>query len=134
MKKLIQFINEALEEANAFCMLKPGFLSHEEEFEKILKDNGWKILGKKQKKLSEDKAKELYISHKDEDYYDDLCKYTASDDVIAYKCFKECDDPIKDMDELKDEIRDKWGKSQMKNAMHSSDSLNNVKRESKIFF
>jgi len=134
MKKLVQFITEALEEANAFCMLKPGFLEHESEFEKILKENGWKIVDKVKKKLTDDEAKELYISHKDEDYYEDLWKYTASDDIIAYRCYKDCDDPIKDMDELKDEIREKWGKSQMKNAMHSSDSEKNVERESKILF
>ena len=134
MKTLYQFITEALEKANAFCMLKPGFLEYESEFEKILKENGWKIVDKVKKKLTDDEAKELYISHKDENYYEDLWKYTASDDIIAYRCYKDCDDPIKDMDELKDEIREKWGKSQMKNAMHSSDSEKNVERESKILF
>ena len=38
------------------------------------------------------------------------------------------------MDKLKDQIRNKWSKDDMKNVMHSSDSLQNVKRESKIIF
>ena len=38
------------------------------------------------------------------------------------------------MDKLKDKVRDMWGKSEMRNAMHSSDSLKNVKRETKIIF
>ena len=38
------------------------------------------------------------------------------------------------MKKLKDKARDAWGKSEMKNAMHSSDSLKNVERESKIVF
>ena len=38
------------------------------------------------------------------------------------------------MKKLKNKARDAWGKSEMKNAMHSSDSLENVKRESKVVF
>ena len=38
------------------------------------------------------------------------------------------------MDKIKDEIRKKWGKDDMKNAMHSSDSLQNAARESNIIF
>ena len=36
------------------------------------------------------------------------------------------------MKEIKHHFRDKYGKDEMKNCMHSSDSLDNVKRESKI--
>ena len=53
---------------------------------------------------------------------------------LCCKCYKECNNPIEEMDKLKDQIRNKWGKDDMKNAMHSSDSLQNVKRESKIIF
>ena len=38
------------------------------------------------------------------------------------------------MDKLKDKVRDAWGKDDMKNGMHSSDSLENVKREYKLIF
>jgi nucleoside diphosphate kinase len=37
-----------------------------------------------------------------------------------------------DMKKLKDKVRENWGKDEMKNGMHSSDSLENVNRESKI--
>ena len=47
-------------------------------------------------------------------------------------CKKLCNDPIQDMNIFKDKIRSEWGKDEMKNAMHSSDSLENVIRESKI--
>ena len=49
-------------------------------------------------------------------------------------CHKDCADPIKEMKKLKHKARDAWGKSEMKNAMHSSDNLENVKRESKVVF
>ena len=35
---------------------------------------------------------------------------------------------------LKDEIREQFGKDEMKNAIHSSDSEANVVREAKIYF
>ena len=41
-------------------------------------------------------------------------------------------DCANDMKKLKDKVRKNWGKDEMKNGMHSSDSLENVNRESKI--
>ena len=38
------------------------------------------------------------------------------------------------MKTLKDKVRKAWGKDEMKNAMHSSDSLENVKREKNLVF
>ena len=37
------------------------------------------------------------------------------------------------MKSLKDNIRKQWGINEMKNAMNSSDSIDNVIRESKIY-
>ena len=36
------------------------------------------------------------------------------------------------MKKIKERARDAWGKKKKKNAMHSSDSLENVQRECKI--
>lgn len=119
---------------NGFAILKPEFLDKQDEFEQKLEDNGWKISDLTKIKLSLDDAKNLYSCHKNEDFYDDLCKYMSSDKCIAYKLYKDCKDPIKDLEKLKDSIRDEWGKDDMKNCMHSSDSKENVKRESEICF
>ena len=128
-------INESKEDyVNAFVILKPEFTNHRDEWEKLLTDDEWDILDKKVVRLTIDQAKELYMMHKGKDFYDDLCEYMASGDCICAKCYKECEDPIEQMDALKDKVRDKWGKDDMKNAMHSSDSLENVKREAKIVF
>lgn len=139
MKTLKEYIKEAVEHspqlkpANAFIILKPGFLDHEDEWkEKIESD--WKICDWKKLTLSNDQACDIYMPHKDKDFYNDLCKYMCSGDCICATCFKDCEDPIKDMENLKNKIRKLWGKDEMRNAMHSSDSLDNVNRESKIIF
>jgi len=135
MKSLLTYIKEDKDiYNNSFVILKPEFLSHKNEWLEILQNNEWDILDKKQLTLSKDQAAELYSMHKGKDFYDDLCKYMSSGECLCCKCYKECNNPIEEMDKLKDQIRNKWGKDDMKNAMHSSDSLQNVKRESKIIF
>lgn len=136
MLSLSQYIlNESKDDyLNGFVILKPEFLNHKDEWLKILQDNEWDILDKQTLTLSNEQAKELYKMHKDKDFYDDLCKYMSSGECLCCKCYKECADPIEQMDKIKDDIRKKWGKDDMKNAMHSSDSLQNAARESKIVF
>lgn len=135
MKSLSNYICEAMQKKfNGFAILKPGFLDVQDDFEKKLEDNGWKISDLTKIKMSLDDAKELYKSHEKKDFYNDLCKYMSSGNCIAYKLYKDCKDPIKDLKKVKEEVRDKYGKNDMKNCMHSSDSLENVKRESDIFF
>lgn len=127
-------IKEESNQINGFVILKPEFLDHEEDFLTLLKNNGWDVIQKSKRTLSNDEAKELYKMHKDKDFYNDLCKYMSSSDCLCCLCHKDCKDPIKDMDSLKDKVRKSWGKDDMKNGMHSSDSLENVNRESKLIF
>ena len=135
MKSLLTYIKENKDiYNNSFVILKPEFLSHKNEWIEMLQNNECDILDKKQLTLSKDQAAELYSMHKGKDFYDDLCKYMSSGECLCCKCYKECNNPIEEMDKLKDQIRNKWNKDDMKNVMHSSDSLQNVKRESKIIF
>lgn len=119
---------------NGFAILKPGFLTHLDDFQNLLTNNGWKIVQKKRGTLTQEQAEALYKCHKDKPFYGDLCKYMSSGESFCVTCRKECDDPIKDMAKLKDRVRDRWGEDEMKNAMHSSDSLANVKAESGVVF
>ena len=48
--------------------------------------------------------------------------------------YKGEDNPIELMDKIKDHFRNKYGKDDMKNVMHSSDSLEHVQKEGKIIF
>jgi nucleoside-diphosphate kinase len=135
MKSLTQFILESKNlELNGFCILKPEFLDHEEDFLALLKNNDWNIVQKKKLLLSKEQSENLYSPHKDKDFYKDLCNYMSSGECLCCSCHKDCEDPIEDMKKLKDKVRKNWGKDEMKNGMHSSDSLENVNRESKIVF
>ena len=133
MKKLSSII-ENISRVNGFVILKPEFLDHEEDFMTLLKNNGWKVIQKKRGALTQEQAEALYKPHKGKEFYHDLVKYMCSGDCLCCSCQKDCDDPIKDMSGLKDKVREKWGKDEMKNAMHSSDSQENVDREAAIVF
>lgn len=134
MKSLLQFILESSDnlELNGFVILKPGFLDHKDDFLALLKNNGWDIIQQTECQLSKEQAEELYNPHKDKDFYKDLCDYMCSGKCLCCLCHKNCEDPIENMKKLKDKVRKNWGKDEMKNGMHSSDSLKNVNRESKI--
>ena len=128
-------VKDVLKKPNGFCLLKPGFLEHENEFCDILNKNGWEILNKKKVLLTPDQASTLYINLEKEPFYNQLCDYMSSDDCICCTCINErSKDPIGDMKKIKECVREMWGKDKMKNAMHSSDSIDNVLRESKICF
>lgn len=133
MKKLSSVI-ENISRVNGFVILKPEFMKHENGFLALLKNNGWNIIQKKRCVLTQEQAEALYKPHKGKEFFNDLCRYMSSGECLCCLCQKDCDDPIKDMSSLKDKVRDKWGKDEMKNAMHSSDSIENVDRESSVVF
>lgn len=122
------------DQVNGFCILKPEFLEHEDDFKNMLTNNGWRIIQTVRRTLTHEEAEELYKMHKQKKFYKDLCDYMSSSDSICYMCYKDCDNPIKDMKTIKDMVRKAWGIDDMKNGMHSSDSLENVKREYKLIF
>lgn len=125
---------------NGFCILKPGFVDeYEKQFCDLLTKAGWNIINKKRTVLTPDQASTLYINLEEKPFYTDLCDYMSSDDCLCVSCYKDINkckdnDPICDMKELKDTVRSQWSKDEMKNAMHSSDSLDNVVRETTICF
>ena len=134
MKSLLDYINESTNEINGFCILKPEFLDHTDDWLTMLQNNGWQIIQKKQLHMTKELASELYGCHKGKDFYDDLVNYMSSGDCVCCQCYKNGDDPIGDMKKLEDKCRAAWGKDEMKNAMHSSDSLENVEYERKKIF
>lgn len=141
MKSLKEYIEqnskvsllESKQEPNGFVILKPGFTNYEDEFSNLLKLNNWKVLDRKKKRLTANQAQNLYLPHKDKPFYQTLCDYMTSGECVCMTCRNtKSSDPIKDMNIFKDKIRAEWGKDEMKNAMHSSDSQENVIRESGI--
>jgi nucleoside diphosphate kinase len=94
------FESESVSKLNGFCILKPEFLNHEEDFLKMLSNNGWKVVQKDKRKLTQQEAQELYKMHKNKDFYNDLCKYMSSSECLCCSCYKDCKDPIKEIDSL----------------------------------
>ena len=48
--KKTYMINEDASSVNGFVILKPEFLDHEEDFLKLLDNNGWKVIQKMKKR------------------------------------------------------------------------------------
>lgn len=143
MKHIFKYIKEHLstpKDCKAFIIIKPGFLDYKDEIFDYISDKGFIMHDHTEPmKLTDNQVKDLYGCHSKEDWYDDLCKYMVSDDIIAAEYVYDYDknpgvNTIELMKEIKQHFRDKYGKSEMKNCMHSSDSLENVQREGKIIF
>lgn len=131
-ENLKDFIEESMMTPNGFVILKPEFLNYDQEWKDIIKNKGWDFIHSERITLSPDQAKDLYEPHREKDFYNDLCDYMSSGECICCTCKKNCSDPIEEMNKIKEIVRKKWAINDMKNAMHSSDSLENVERESKI--
>jgi len=138
MKHFSEIIKEHIktpDTTKAFTIIKPGFLNYEDEIYDYIKERGFEMYDHTNTmKMSDSQIKELYKIHKDKDFYDDLCKYMKDDIKATIWGYKGDNDPIKEMNKIKDHFRNKYGKDDMKNVMHSSDSLENVKREANIIF
>ena len=138
MKTLKQILEESnnkenkIAKINQFAILKPGFLDKAKEFCTLLNNNGWKIVQKKKQILTPDQVSKLYVNVSEKPFYNDLCDYMTSGECLCCSCMKECDNPIKEMCELKHKVREQWGTDDMRNAMHCSDSEENVINETKI--
>lgn len=139
MKKLTQYLYEAVNKpARIFIIIKPGFFQYAQQILEMFADEGWGIEKQKSKKLLESEAKQLYKIHKDEEWYNDLVEYMSSDITTAYilinKDLQMSHEIFDKISSLKDKIRDKWGKNESENVMHSSDSLEHMIQEQSIYF
>lgn len=136
MKDLKEFLLESTEtDKRIFVVIKPGFLDKTSDILDVYKENGWKLKFTTIKQLMPEEAKRLYAIHKKEDFYKPLCEYMSSGITRAFIFTKETnDDEFKEASRIKDEIREKWGESDMRNVVHSSDSKENFEKEASIYF
>ena len=124
---------------NIFVIIKPGFLNGyvAQAIIKEFTDRGWKVERTHTKRLLLSEVKRLYDIHKKEDWFGDLCDYMTSDLCMGILFTKDKPMSEKMFDEtnkIKDVIRKKLGESEMRNAIHSSDSLERLQIERGIFF
>lgn len=134
MISLYEYITESLND-KIFVIIKPGFLNLSDKILEKFTLNGYELYQMKTKKLLLSEAKELYSIHKEEDFYDDLCKYMSSDLSTAI-IFKNSNSKniFEDTKKIKDSIREQYGESDMRNVIHSSDSLSHMINEQSIYF
>ena len=141
MKNLNEILAESVNNSNAariFIIIKPGFFNIAQDILNKFKEAGYIIEKQTSKKLLLKEAKQLYKIHKDEDWYNDLCDYMSSDITTAFilinKNKKMSPQIFKEINLIKDEIRNEYGESDMRNVIHSSDSINHMKQEQSIYF
>ncbi len=130
MQPLTEYITESLNQG--FVIIKPGFLEHEDEIREEMVKRGLFINSTCRKHLTLDEAKTLYSLHKDKDFYDDLCEYMSSGESIAF--ITRGQHTTKNTIKIKDMMRGKYGEGEMRNVMHSSDSLKNAVVETSVYF
>lgn len=127
-------ISDPMRKNHVLVVVKPGFGHLVADLCERFKENGYTIVKTTVKRLSESQAKNLYKVHKGKDFYDSLWKYMSSDITTAFILKKKSDNIFKDFEKLKDEIREEYGESDMRNVLHSSDSYKNFTHEAGVYF
>lgn len=117
-----------------FIIIKPGFLNISDKIIEKFIQNGYIVKQSKSKKLLLSEAKELYSIHKDEDFYEPLCNYMSSDITTAFILSSHSNNIFEKTSKIKDELREEYGESDMRNVIHSSDSKEHMIDEMKIYF
>lgn len=127
MRNLIDYVTKR---HCCFVVIKPEFLEMEDLIIRTLIKRGIRPFKKQTRILTKEQAAELYKPHENEPFYNDLVNYMSSGRSIGMLCTGS----QKRMDDAKEVIRKRHGQDEMKNVIHSSDSYENVNRESKIYF
>ncbi len=127
-----------------FSMIKPDAFAdgHTGSILKMIEAAGFKILALKLTRLSSERAGQFYAVHSERPFYNDLCQYMSSGNIVAMVLQKE--NAVSDFRKLigatnpanADEgtIRKIFAKSIEANAVHGSDSDENALIEASFFF
>jgi nucleoside diphosphate kinase len=122
---------------NIFVIVKPGFFKDIPLIINKFGEKGWIIDRMKTKQLLPQEAERLYDIHKKEDWFEELCEYMSSEPTTAILFVKDSpmsDKMFKETGKIKDSIRKEFGESEMRNVIHSSDSLERLQIERGIYF
>jgi nucleoside-diphosphate kinase len=107
-----------------------------------IEEAGFKIIALKKVKLSPEEAGKFYEVHKERPFFQSLCDYMSSNDIIPMVLEKE--NAVEDFRTLigatnpanaaEGTIRNRFAKSMEANAIHGSDSNENAALEAAFFF
>jgi len=125
-------------------ILKPDCVRKEliGEVTKRIQEAGFNIVAMKMMRLTQDTAGGFYAVHKDQPFYDELCKFMSSGPCVPmilekenaiedFRTFIGATDPA-DADD--GTIRADFADSVGENIIHGSDSVKNGIKEAKYFF
>lgn len=127
-----------------FTMIKPDAYAagNSGAIIKMIEEAGFRIVAAKLTKLSQERAGQFYAVHAARPFYNDLCSYMSSGNIIAMILEKE--NAVADFrtligatnpaDAAEGTIRKLFAKSIEANAVHGSDSDENAAIEGSFFF
>ena len=125
-------------------MIKPDAVAdgHSGSILKMIEEAGFRIVALKMTKLTQELAGQFYSVHKDRPFYDSLCSYMSSGQIIA--AILEKDNAVADFRKLigatnpeeaaEGTVRKLYAKSVQSNAVHGSDSDENAELEGNFYF
>ena len=109
---------------------------------KIIEDNGLRIIAQKRIQLSLEQAKNFYKIHNDKSFFVSLIEYMSSDPVVvqvlegknAISKYREIMGSTDPLQAKEGTIRKQVALSKQENSVHGSDSLDNALIEIEFFF
>ena len=109
---------------------------------KIIEENGLKIVAQKRIKLSIDQAKDFYQIHSEKSFFDDLIEYMTSEPVIvqvlsgnnAIEIYRNIMGATNPDNAKEGTIRKIHALNIQENSVHGSDSKENAEKEIAFFF
>jgi nucleoside-diphosphate kinase len=127
-----------------FTMIKPDAVAegHSGAILKMIEEAGFRIVALKMVKLTKERAGQFYAVHNERPFYESLCNYMSSGEIIAAILEKE--NAVADFrkligatnpaDAAEGTIRKLYAKSMESNAVHGSDSDENAEIEGNFYF
>jgi len=129
---------------NTFSIIKPDATRRNitGSINKVIEENGLRIIAQKRIKLTTDQAEKFYSVHKERPFFNDLIEYMTSEPVVVqvlsgensidkYRSIMGATNPVDAEDGT---IRKLFALNVQENAVHGSDSEANAKIEIDFFF
>jgi len=126
------------------CIIKPDSVEQRKSGEILQRvlDEGFRVLGLRQQRLSQAQAEGFYAVHRERPFFGELVQFMTRGPVIVVALEREnavqhwrqvigATDPAKAADGT---IRNKYGRNVAENAVHGSDSEENGRLECAYFF
>jgi nucleoside-diphosphate kinase len=127
-----------------FGMIKPDAVAsgHEGDILNVIRENGFRIIGLKLRKISTPEAQAFYEVHKERPFYQSLVKFMSEGPAVlmvleredAIAKWREVMGATNPANAAEGTIRKKFAESIERNAVHGSDAPETAAQEISFFF